>query len=135
MHAATPSVAHTDSLGRTFLTLAHNRFERSGAIVEENYATRVVLDIEGNQREVIDAKDRVVMRYDYDIAGPEEDENTGNSPVADQRSSMISTFRNSMGWLSDCNEMVPPLSIRFPPAAAISPFASASLSSSCDCSY
>ncbi|HEY0514657.1 MAG TPA: RHS repeat-associated core domain-containing protein, partial [Thermoanaerobaculia bacterium] len=26
-----------------------------------------VLDIEGNQREIVDAKDRVVMRYDYDI--------------------------------------------------------------------
>ena len=31
--------------------------------------TRVVLDIEGNQREVIDAQDRVVMRYDYDMLG------------------------------------------------------------------
>ena len=34
-----------------------------------NIATRVTLDIEGNQREVIDAKDRVVMRYDYDMLG------------------------------------------------------------------
>ena len=31
------------------------------------YPTRTVFDIEGNQREVIDAKDRVVMRYDYDM--------------------------------------------------------------------
>ena len=29
----------------------------------------LILDIEGNQREVIDAKDRVVMRYDYDMLG------------------------------------------------------------------
>src|ERR1019366_1674672 len=29
------------------------------------FRTRTVLDIEGNQREVIDALDRVVMRYDY----------------------------------------------------------------------
>ena len=28
-----------------------------------------MLDIEGNQREVIDAKDRIVMRYDYDMLG------------------------------------------------------------------
>ena len=35
----------------------------------KSYATRVVFDIEGNQREVIDAKDRVVMRYDYDMLG------------------------------------------------------------------
>ncbi|MEH2500485.1 RHS repeat-associated protein [Bradyrhizobium sp. AZCC 1678] len=68
-HAGTPSVAHADSLGRSFLTIAHNRFERNGASVEEKYATRVVLDIEGNQREVIDALDRVVMRCDYAMLG------------------------------------------------------------------
>ena len=38
-------------------------------MVEEHYATRLVLDIEGNQRVVIDANDRVVMRYDYDLLG------------------------------------------------------------------
>ena len=69
VHAATPSVAYADALGRAFLTVAHNRFERHGTVVEEHYATRVVLDIEGNQREVIDANDRVVMRYDYDMLG------------------------------------------------------------------
>ncbi|MCP9470217.1 MAG: FG-GAP-like repeat-containing protein [Nitrospira sp.] len=67
LHATTPTVAHFDTLGRTFLTLAHNRFRRNGSTVEEQYPTRVELDIEGNQREVIDAKDRVVMRYDYDL--------------------------------------------------------------------
>jgi RHS repeat-associated protein len=70
VHAATPSVAHADSLGRTFLTIAHNRFRYSNApLAEEFAATRVVLDIEGNQRAVVDAKDRVVMRYDYDMLG------------------------------------------------------------------
>ncbi len=71
VHAATPTVAYADSLGRTFLTVAHNKAQYSDAAapVEEFYATRVVLDIEGNQREVIDAKDRVVMRYDYDMLG------------------------------------------------------------------
>ena len=63
-----------NSLGRTFLTVAHNKFESKmsdGSVetVEESYSTRVVLDIEGNQREVIDAKDRVVMHYDYDMLG------------------------------------------------------------------
>jgi hypothetical protein len=67
VHAATPSVVYADSLGRTFLTVAHNRFERNGTMSEEKYATRIELDIEGNQREVIDAKDRIVMRYDYDM--------------------------------------------------------------------
>lgn len=74
VHAGTPTVAHADSLGRTFLTVAHNKAKYSDTPaaappVEEFHATRIVLDIEGNQREVIDAKDRVVMRYDYDMLG------------------------------------------------------------------
>jgi len=71
VHAGTPSVAHADSLGRTFLTIAHNKFQRSNETspTEEFFATRVVFDIEGNQREVFDAKGRVVMRYDYDLLG------------------------------------------------------------------
>jgi RHS repeat-associated protein len=73
VHAATPTIAHADSLGRTFLTVAHNKAKYSATAaappVEEFHATRIVLDIEGNQREVIDAKDRVVMRYDYDMLG------------------------------------------------------------------
>lgn len=74
VHAATPAVAHADALGRTFLTIAHNRFKRSDTPAadppaEELYATRAILDIEGNQREVIDARERVVMRYDYDLLG------------------------------------------------------------------
>ncbi|KAF5437174.1 hypothetical protein C5S35_05330 [Candidatus Methanophagaceae archaeon] len=70
-HADTPTIAFFDSLGRTFLTVAHNRFERRTngaiAIIEEKYRTRVVIDIEGNQRKVIDAKERIVMHYDYDM--------------------------------------------------------------------
>ncbi|WP_375758782.1 SpvB/TcaC N-terminal domain-containing protein [Corallococcus exercitus] len=74
LYAATPSVAHTDSLGRTLVTVAHNRFKQADAPAgdpptEEFYASRVVFDIEGNQREVIDAKDRVVVRYEYDLLG------------------------------------------------------------------
>ncbi len=73
-HGHTPTVAHFDNLGRPFLTVAHNRFKRkkpdgTTETVEERYPTRVLLDIEGNQREVIDAKGRVVMRYDYDLLG------------------------------------------------------------------
>jgi RHS repeat-associated protein len=68
-HADTPTVAHLDSLGRTFLTVAYNRFARNGATVEEQYETRVNLDGEGNQRELIDAKNRIVMRYDYEMLG------------------------------------------------------------------
>lgn len=74
IHAGTPSVVHADSLGRTFLTIAHNKFKYSNTSaadppIEEFHRTRINLDIEGNQREVIDAKVRVVMRYDYDMLG------------------------------------------------------------------
>jgi RHS repeat-associated protein len=69
MHAGTPTTTCFDTLGRIFLTIAHNKFQRNGNDVEEKYSTRAVLDIEGNQREVIDAKGRVVMRYDYDLLG------------------------------------------------------------------
>ncbi|MDN5940460.1 MAG: hypothetical protein L0H94_01140 [Nitrospira sp.] len=74
VHANTPTVAHSDTLGRAFLTIAHNRFERDGVTVDESYPTRVELDIEGNQRAVRDAivqaadpLGRIVMRYDYDM--------------------------------------------------------------------
>ncbi|MDH5496076.1 MAG: hypothetical protein OEY12_01355 [Nitrospira sp.] len=69
-HANTPAVAHMDSLGRTFLTITHNRVARGGGpFTDEFYRTSLVYDIEGNQREVIDANDRAVMRYDYDLLG------------------------------------------------------------------
>ena len=69
VHAATPNVAHADSLGRMFLTVAHNKFERNGVPTEEFYTTRVAFDVESNQRAVIDAKGRTAMRYDYDMLG------------------------------------------------------------------
>jgi RHS repeat-associated protein len=69
VHAATPSLGYADALGRSFLTVAHNRFERNADATEETYASRVVLDIEGNEREVIDANGRIVMRYDFDMLG------------------------------------------------------------------
>jgi len=76
VHANTPSVTHADSLGRTFLTVVHNKFKRNGVLHEEKYPTRVELDIEGKQREVRDAVvqagdplGRIVMRYDYDMLG------------------------------------------------------------------
>ena len=58
--ADTPTVAHFDTLGRTVVSLADN----GGG---QYFRTRSVLDIEGNQRAVIDPLDRVVMRYDYDM--------------------------------------------------------------------
>jgi RHS repeat-associated protein len=71
-HADTPTTAHFDALGRPFLTVARNRVVCPGHDLdgtEASFATRVELDIEGNQRAVIDAKDRIVMRYAYDMLG------------------------------------------------------------------
>ncbi len=66
-HARTPTVTHADSLGRPIATVARNKV--SNDTTDEFYTTRVVFDIEGNQREVIDAHDRVVVRYQYDMLG------------------------------------------------------------------
>ena len=71
-HADTPTTAHFDALGRPFLTVARNRVvcaNHSLDGTEEEYATRVVLDIEGNPRDVLDARGRLVMRYHYDMLG------------------------------------------------------------------
>jgi RHS repeat-associated protein len=69
VHTATPSPAYVDSFARAFLRVAHNRFERGGALVDEGYPTRVRFDIEGNQREIRDAAGRPVMRHDYNMLG------------------------------------------------------------------
>jgi RHS repeat-associated protein len=66
-HADTPAIAHFDSLGRPFLSIVDNGTDDNGNALK--FLTRTVLDIEGNQRAVIDALDRVVMRYDYDMLG------------------------------------------------------------------
>jgi len=84
-HADTPTTAHFDALGRPFLTTARNRVVCAGHVLdgtEESFATRVDLDIEGNQRAVLDERklpinhlptgvleQRVVMRYAYDMLG------------------------------------------------------------------
>src|SRR5690606_30085516 len=54
IYAETPTVAHADSLGRTVATVAHNRLKYSNAPEPPPvfYTTRVVFEIEGNQREV-----------------------------------------------------------------------------------
>ena len=66
-HANTPSIAYADTLGRTFLAIAHNRLERNRAVVDTYFDTRTNLDIENNSRSVSDALGRVVMRYDYNM--------------------------------------------------------------------
>ncbi len=78
-HADTPTTAHFDALGRPVLTVARNRVVCSGHDLdgsEDSFATRVDLDIEGNQRAVRDAIQqagdplgRIAMRYAYDMLG------------------------------------------------------------------
>lgn len=73
-HADTPSTAHLDSLGRPFLTLADNGPDPSQPGKNLLFATRVELDVEGNELRVVDAMGRIVMRYAYSMAGSEEAE-------------------------------------------------------------
>jgi RHS repeat-associated protein len=68
-HAGTPARQFADALGRTYLSVAHNRFVRAGAPIDEHYATRTEHDIEGNEREVVDALGRLVVRKAYDLLG------------------------------------------------------------------
>jgi len=70
-HNDTPSKAYFDSLGRTFITIEHNRYNKkqngSTTTINEEYQTRVELDIEGNQQKITDAKGRIVMTYHYEM--------------------------------------------------------------------
>ncbi|MEO6936485.1 MAG: RHS repeat-associated core domain-containing protein, partial [Collimonas sp.] len=86
VHGGTPGLAYADTLGNTVLSIAHNRFgsastsrprpsARSGGAAtnnfstEEFYPTRKFFDIQGNQREVIDANHRIVATYEFDLRG------------------------------------------------------------------
>lgn len=72
VHARTPARDWHDSLSRAFLTVAHNRIPPRRAqepAVDEFHATRSLLDVEGNIREVQDPLGRTVMRYGYDTLG------------------------------------------------------------------
>lgn len=63
----TPSRAWFDVLGRTILSVAHNRSKTEGKAADEFYSTRTVYDIQGNQLSITDASGRVAMSYAYDL--------------------------------------------------------------------
>lgn len=65
-HANTPSTLHLDTLGRPFFSVEHNRGANN---TDKFYETRIIQDIEGNTRAVIDARGNTVMAYQYDILG------------------------------------------------------------------
>jgi RHS repeat-associated protein len=66
-HADTPSIAHLDSLGRVFLTIADNGKDVSGS--ERKYPTRVALDVESNQVSITDARGILTLVQEFDILG------------------------------------------------------------------
>lgn len=66
-HANTPATQHFDTLGRTILSVEHNKNLVTDA--DEFYLTKVNLDIEGNLRNVTDARGNVVMQYKYNLLG------------------------------------------------------------------
>ncbi|HKO95844.1 MAG TPA: SpvB/TcaC N-terminal domain-containing protein [Pyrinomonadaceae bacterium] len=72
--ASTPTVISYDSLGRSYLTVTHNKLKYSDTPaldppIEEFYNARVIHDLEGNRREVFDTRNRLVVRYAYDMLG------------------------------------------------------------------
>jgi RHS repeat-associated protein len=71
VHAATPGTVHLDPLGRSIVSIAHNRTQRGDMAQPEDalLVSRVVYDIQGRERDVIDALGRAVMRYDHDLLG------------------------------------------------------------------
>jgi len=66
-HAATPTVAHLDTLGRVFLTIADNGKDEN--IAEQKYETRVKLDIEGNDLRIKDPRGIDAFIHNFDLAG------------------------------------------------------------------
>ncbi len=66
-HANTPNVRHFDTLGRPVLAVEHNKHVRTAE--DEFYLTKAGLDIEGNLRQVTDARGNLVMQYQYDMLG------------------------------------------------------------------
>jgi RHS repeat-associated protein len=68
-HANTPTRSWLDTLGRTFLTVAHNRVLKDGRLADQYCRTHSLLDIQGNEHEARDALGRAVMRYGYAMLG------------------------------------------------------------------
>lgn len=61
-HTHTPTHVYLDALGRPFFSIADNGSNQW-------YATWVELDVEGNQRKVVDARGNIVMAWKYDMLG------------------------------------------------------------------
>ncbi|MDR4505817.1 MAG: hypothetical protein MRK01_13680 [Candidatus Scalindua sp.] len=74
-HANTPNALHFDTLGRPVLSVDHTIHLETN--LDEFYRTKILLDTEGNLREVLDARElpensnkgNPVMQYKYDMLG------------------------------------------------------------------
>ena len=71
-HADTPTALHFDAMGRPILRLVHNR-DTNG--LDEFYPTRILLDIEGNVRSLIDARGNTSRSHQYNMLGQRVYEN------------------------------------------------------------
>lgn len=71
VHYNTPSVVYTDSLGRPFLSVAHNKTQRSNeaAAIEAFFYNRTELDIQGLALSVTDSRNNTVMQWKYNMLG------------------------------------------------------------------
>jgi len=65
-HANTPSVVHLDTLGRPFLSIAHNRDTNNQ---DEFSQTKTVLDIQGHALDIIDARGNSAETRTYGMLG------------------------------------------------------------------
>jgi RHS repeat-associated protein len=68
-HADTPTYMFLDSQGQAFLTIEHNRQFIGEKPSDEFLRDRTQYDIEGNKRAIIDAIDRKICLYEYDMLG------------------------------------------------------------------
>ncbi|MFO7566460.1 MAG: toxin TcdB middle/C-terminal domain-containing protein [Enhygromyxa sp.] len=64
-HANTPTVVHLDTLGRPFLSVAHNKEDQTDQYLE----TKSVLDIQGNLLAVLDARQNTAEERTYGMLG------------------------------------------------------------------
>lgn len=88
VHAETPTLSFADSLGRVFLTIEHNRrrgatTSRGASLAESRHTRRdmapkdedeflrdtTIFDVEGNKLAIIDAQDRKMCTFEWDMSG------------------------------------------------------------------
>lgn len=64
-HHGTPSLQHFDTLGRPVLLVEHNKDGANDVFLQ----TRINLDVEGNLRHIVDARNNAFMNYKYSMLG------------------------------------------------------------------